>query len=57
MQDEWLGKLVDQMHGRFDKLEEKVDKLNSFRLKIVGASLVISLLGSALFQAALAAFH
>ena len=48
--DDLLKYFMKQTNERFDSLERKVDKLISFRLMLIGASVGISGLVSVFFQ-------
>lgn len=52
--DELLKYYIETSTIRFDRLEEKVDKLINFRIMLVGAAVGISGLVSVLFQVAIA---
>jgi hypothetical protein len=44
------NKLVDIILARLDKLEEKLDMLLEFKWKVVGGTLIMSLILTAVFQ-------
>lgn len=52
--DDLLKYFIKQSNERFDSLEAKVDKLISFRILLIGASVGISGLVSVLFQIGMA---
>lgn len=43
-----LNRLEDSVNDRFDKVDTKVNHLNNWKLKVVGGSLVLSAIGSAI---------
>lgn len=48
------NKILDIIINRMDKMEEKIDKLLEFKWKIVGGTIIASLILTTIFQIAIA---
>lgn len=52
--DDLVKYFIDHSNERFDRIEEKVDKLITFRLVLIGSAVGISGLVSIIFQVVVA---